>query len=58
MFIAWFLPADSPLITRTVIKTRYAFVLPVKVLSRVFRGKFVAALKRAFRDGSCDSMEM
>src|SRR5713101_399908 len=33
------------------IKTRYAFFLPVKVLSRVFRGKFVAALKRAFRDG-------
>jgi hypothetical protein len=33
------------------IKTRYAFFLPVQVLSRVFRGKFVAALKRAFRDG-------
>ncbi len=28
---------------------RYAFFLPVKVLSRVFRGKFCAALKRAFR---------
>ena len=33
------------------IKTRYAFFLPVKVLGRVFRGKFVAALKRAFCDG-------
>ncbi len=33
------------------IKTRYAFFLPVPVLSRVFRGKFVAALKRAFADG-------
>jgi hypothetical protein len=33
------------------IKTRYAFFLPVKVLSRVFRGKFVAALKSAFCDG-------
>jgi hypothetical protein len=33
------------------IKTRYAFFLPVKVLSRVFRGKFVAALKCAFLDG-------
>jgi hypothetical protein len=32
------------------IKTRHTFFLPVKVLSRVFRGKFVAALKRAFRD--------
>ena len=33
------------------IKTRYDFFLPVNVLSRVFRGKFVAALKRAFQDG-------
>jgi hypothetical protein len=33
------------------IKPRYAFFLPVKVLSRIFRGKFVAALKRAFQDG-------
>jgi hypothetical protein len=32
------------------IKPRYAFFLPVKVLSRVFRGKFVAALKCAFRE--------
>jgi hypothetical protein len=29
----------------------YAFLLPVKVLSRVFRGKFVAGLKRLFREG-------
>jgi len=28
---------------------RYPFFLPVKVLSRVFRGKFTAGLKRAFR---------
>ncbi|HWC16323.1 MAG TPA: IS91 family transposase [Terriglobales bacterium] len=28
---------------------RYAFFLPVKVLSRVFRGKFTAGLKRVFR---------
>jgi hypothetical protein len=33
------------------IMTRYAFFLPVQVLGRVFRGKFVAALKRAFQDG-------
>src|SRR6202047_2849991 len=32
-------------------KPRYDFFLPVKVLSRVFRGKFVAALQRAFQDG-------
>ncbi len=32
------------------IKTRYAFFLPVQVLSRVFRGKFVAALQSAFRE--------
>jgi hypothetical protein len=30
---------------------RYPFFLPVKVLSRVFRGKFVAGLKRAFQAG-------
>ncbi len=30
---------------------RYPFFLPVKVLSRVFRGKFVAGLQRAFRQG-------
>jgi hypothetical protein len=29
----------------------YAFFLPVGALSRVFRGKFVAGLKRAFRQG-------
>jgi Putative transposase len=36
---------------RRWIKPRYAFFLPVKVLSRVLRGKFVAALKRTFREG-------
>jgi hypothetical protein len=30
---------------------RYRFFLPVKVLSRVFRGKFVHGLKQAFRTG-------
>ena len=29
---------------------RYRFFLPVKVLSRVFRGKFVTGLKRAYRN--------
>jgi len=33
------------------IHPRYVFFLPVKVLSRVFRGKFVAGLKRTFRKG-------
>jgi len=33
------------------ISSRYRFFLPIKVLSRVFRGKFVAALKRALEDG-------
>jgi len=33
------------------IRSHYRFFLPTKVLSRVFRGKFVAGLKRAFRDG-------
>lgn len=31
------------------VRPPYAFFLPVKVLSRVFRGKFTAGLKRAFR---------
>jgi hypothetical protein len=31
------------------IHPRYPFFLPVKVLSRIFRGKFVAGLKRAYR---------
>jgi hypothetical protein len=30
---------------------RYPFFLPVKVLGRVFRGKFAAGLKQAFGDG-------
>ena len=32
------------------ISSRQSFFLPVKVLGRVFRGKFAAALKTAFRD--------
>jgi hypothetical protein len=31
---------------------RYPFFLPVKVLSRVFRGKFVAGLRHAFAQGA------
>jgi hypothetical protein len=31
------------------IHPRYPFFLPVKVLSRVFRGKFIAALRRTYR---------
>jgi len=33
------------------IHPRYPFFLPVKVLRRVFRGKFVAGLRRAFQQG-------
>ena len=33
------------------IHPRYSFFLPVKVLRRVFRGKFVASLRQAFREG-------
>jgi hypothetical protein len=36
---------------RQWIGSRNQFLLPVKVLSRVFRGKFLAMLKRAFRKG-------
>jgi hypothetical protein len=31
------------------IRPRYAFFLPVKVLSRAFRGKFIEGLRRAYR---------
>ena len=33
------------------IHPRYPFFLPIKALSKVFRGKFVAGLKRVFRQG-------
>jgi hypothetical protein len=33
------------------VRPRYPFFLPVKVLSRVFRGKFVSGLQHAFRQG-------
>lgn len=36
------------------IRPRYPFFLPVKVLSRVFRGKFVAGLKSAFAQNKLD----
>jgi len=36
------------------VSSRPSFFLPVKVLSRVFRGKFVAALKTAFRNGTLE----
>jgi Transposase zinc-binding domain/Putative transposase len=36
--------------TRWIKPRSYAFFLPVRVLSRVFRGKFVAALQCAFRE--------
>jgi hypothetical protein len=45
-------PAGGLSLARTHwIPSRSRFFLPVKVLSRVFRGKFVAALKRNFRQG-------
>ncbi len=37
------------------IQTRYSFFLPRQVLRQVFRGKFVAGLKRAFRQGKLRS---
>jgi len=36
------------------VSSRRSFFLPVKVLSRVFRGKFVAALKVAFHEGKLE----
>ena len=45
----------SPDRTRWV-HPKYPFFLPVKVLSRVFRGKFVSRLKRAYRKRNCSSL--
>ncbi len=46
------IPAGGLSADRTCwIQPRYPFFLPIKVLSRVFRGKFVAGLRRAFRQG-------
>lgn len=53
--IHWFVPGGglSPDHTHWV-RARTSFFLPVKVLSRVFRGKFAAGLRRAFRNhNSC-----
>ena len=36
------------------ISSRHSFFLPVKVLSRVFRGKFVAGLQSAFHQGKLE----
>src|SRR5580693_1947481 len=36
---------------RSWVHPRYSFFLPVRVLSRVFRGKFVDGLKQAFQNG-------
>jgi hypothetical protein len=36
------------------ISSRRTFFLPVKVLGRVFRGKFIAGLKAAFREGKLE----
>jgi hypothetical protein len=36
------------------IHTRYRFLLPIRVLRRVFRGKFIAGLRRLHRSGLLD----
>ena len=46
------IPVGGLSLDRTAwVHPRASFFLPVKVLSRVFRGKFVAGLKRAYRCG-------
>ena len=39
------------------VHSRSGFFLPVRVLSRVFRGKFIAGLKRLFRTGQLSAPE-
>jgi hypothetical protein len=51
MSTASFRRAGSPSTPTRWIHPRHRFFLPLQVLGRVFRGKFVAALRRAFADG-------
>ena len=51
MSIAWCRAGGLSTDRTRWIKPRYAFFLPVQVLSRIFRGKFVAALQCAFAEG-------
>ena len=51
MFTVSFRPAVWLPITPAGSARRLYFFLPVKVLSRVFRGKFVAGLRQLHRDG-------
>ena len=51
MSIASFRPADWQPITRAGFPRRHDFFLPVKVLGRVFRGKFVAGLRELHAAG-------
>ena len=47
--VHYVIPAGGPAPDHTQwVRPRYPFFLPVKVLNRVFRGKFVAGLRRAF----------
>src|SRR4051795_4780602 len=43
------IPSGVPPDHQRWVHPKYPFFLPVKVLSRVFRGKFVDGLKRAYR---------
>ena len=54
MSIASFPPAACRSITRRWVQSRDDFFLPNQVLRRVFRGKFVAALRQAFQNGQLD----
>jgi len=51
MYTAWFRRADSPP-PSALDSPKYAFFLPVDVLSSVFRAKFVDGLRKAFQKGS------
>jgi hypothetical protein len=51
MCTAWSRLVDSPQTTSGGFTPKYAFFLPVNVLSSVFRAKFVDGLRKAFRKG-------
>src|SRR5215471_19909424 len=58
MFTVWCRAADCPWTTNGGSDRLRAFFCRVRVLSRVFRGKFVAGLKRAFPGTSSPSMAL
>ena len=55
MSIAWCPPEVSRSITPRWVRSPDNYFLPKAVLRKIFRGKFVAALRQAFQNGGSAS---